>query len=191
MPKQPLLERRVRILENKVTKLEELPARIDAAFARFSREIDAKLEMRFRSEGEMMDERFADVYSRMDERFAEVYSRMDERFAECGARMDARFEKIDARFEKVDQRFDAVDKDMKILRERYAPSMAFLPIGDTYTMGPEDAALAGEWLGVKRIVPMHYGTFPALTGTPAQLREFCRPRGIDVVDLKPGDTVTL
>src|SRR5947207_15760436 len=80
MPKQPVLERRVRIVENKVTKLEELPARIDAAFARFAREIDAKLEQQFRSEGEMMDERFGDVYSRMDERFAEFGTRMDSRF---------------------------------------------------------------------------------------------------------------
>ena len=81
--------------------------------------------------------------------------------------------------------------DMKIFRERYAPSIAFLPIGDRYTMGPEDAALAGEWLGVTKIVPMHYGTFPELTGTPAQLREFCRPRGIEVVELRAGDTATL
>ena len=48
--------------------------------------------------------------------------------------------------------------------------------------------MAGEWLGVRKIVPMHYGTFPELTGTPAQLREFCRHRGIDVVELRPGDT---
>jgi len=81
--------------------------------------------------------------------------------------------------------------DMKMLRERYAPSIAFLPIGDRFTMGPEDAAIAGEWLGVKRIVPMHYGTFPELTGTPAQLREFCRPRGIDVVELRPGEAAIL
>ena len=81
--------------------------------------------------------------------------------------------------------------DMKIFRERYSPSIAFLPIGDRFTMGPEDAAIAGEWLGVKQIVPMHYGTFPELTGTPAQLKEFCRPRGIEVVELYPGDTVSV
>jgi len=81
--------------------------------------------------------------------------------------------------------------DMKLVRERYAPSIAFLPIGGRYTMGPEDAAIAGEWLGVTRIVPMHYGTFPELTGTPAQLREFCGPNAIDVVPLQPGDTTTL
>ena len=54
--------------------------------------------------------------------------------------------------------------DMKIIRDRYAPEIAFLPIGDHYTMGPEDAAIAAEWLGVRQVVPMHWGTFPILTG---------------------------
>ena len=116
MPKQPLLENRVRVLERKVTKLEDLPARIDAAFARFSREIDAKLEERFRSEVEMMDERFAEFNSRIDERFQKV----DERFQKVDQRfvtIDQRFMTIDQRFVTIDQRFDALDKDMKILRE--------------------------------------------------------------------------
>jgi L-ascorbate metabolism protein UlaG (beta-lactamase superfamily) len=78
---------------------------------------------------------------------------------------------------------------MRLIRERYAPQIAFLPIGDRYTMGPEDAALAAEWLGVKTIVPMHYGTFPELTGTPAALRTFVQP-GIDVLELRPGETVS-
>jgi L-ascorbate metabolism protein UlaG (beta-lactamase superfamily) len=81
--------------------------------------------------------------------------------------------------------------DMRMLRERFAPSVAFLPIGDRFTMGPEDAAVAGEWLGVKKIVPMHYGTFPELTGTPDRLRELCRPRDIEVVELRPGDRAEL
>lgn len=79
--------------------------------------------------------------------------------------------------------------DMRMLRDRYAPALAFLPIGDRYTMGPEDAALAGDWLGVKTIVPMHYGTFAELTGTPEKLRECCKPKGIDVLELRPGDPV--
>ncbi len=52
-----------------------------------------------------------------------------------------------------------------------------MPIGDLYTMGPEQAAKASELLGVKQIVPMHYGTFPALTGTPARLRELVGTAG--------------
>ena len=69
--------------------------------------------------------------------------------------------------------------DMRLIGEMYRPSIAFLPIGDLYTMGPEQAAKACELLGVKQVVPMHYGTFPALTGTPASCassssREACR-----------------
>jgi L-ascorbate metabolism protein UlaG (beta-lactamase superfamily) len=79
--------------------------------------------------------------------------------------------------------------DMRIIRDRHAPDVAFLPIGDRFTMGPEDAAIAAEWLGVKAIVPMHYGTFPELTGTPEELRAHARPRGVEVLELRPGATV--
>lgn len=79
--------------------------------------------------------------------------------------------------------------DMRLIRDRHAPEVAFLPIGDRYTMGPEDAAIAAEWLGVKAVVPIHYGTFPELTGTPDELRRHCRPRDIDVIELRPGDAV--
>jgi L-ascorbate metabolism protein UlaG (beta-lactamase superfamily) len=53
-------------------------------------------------------------------------------------------------------------------------------------MGPRRAAKAVELLGVKVVVPMHYGTFPVLTGRPAQLEELA---GVEVLDIKPGDTV--
>jgi L-ascorbate metabolism protein UlaG (beta-lactamase superfamily) len=79
--------------------------------------------------------------------------------------------------------------DMRLIRDRHAPEVAFLPIGDRYTMDPEDAAIAADWLGVKAVVPMHYGTFPELTGTPDQLRGYCHPRGIDVIGLRPGETL--
>jgi L-ascorbate metabolism protein UlaG (beta-lactamase superfamily) len=78
--------------------------------------------------------------------------------------------------------------DMRLIRDRHAPHVAFLPIGDRFTMGPEDAAIAAEWLGVKTIVPMHYGTFPELTGTPEELRSYAAPRGIDVLEMRAGDT---
>jgi L-ascorbate metabolism protein UlaG (beta-lactamase superfamily) len=80
--------------------------------------------------------------------------------------------------------------DMRLIGELYRPSIAFLPIGDLYTMGPEQAAKACELLGVKQVVPMHYGTFPALTGTPATLRELVEPRGVQVLELKPGETAS-
>jgi L-ascorbate metabolism protein UlaG (beta-lactamase superfamily) len=78
--------------------------------------------------------------------------------------------------------------DMRLIAEMYKPLIAFLPIGDTYTMGPEQAAKACELLGVTQVVPMHYGTFPSLTGTPGRLRELVAPRGVQVIELKPGET---
>jgi L-ascorbate metabolism protein UlaG (beta-lactamase superfamily) len=80
--------------------------------------------------------------------------------------------------------------DMRLIGEMYRPSIAFLPIGDLYTMGPEQAAKACDLLGVKQVVPMHYGTFPALTGTPERLRELVTPRGVQVLELKPGETAS-
>jgi L-ascorbate metabolism protein UlaG (beta-lactamase superfamily) len=76
--------------------------------------------------------------------------------------------------------------DMRLIRDRQKPDVAFLPIGDRFTMGPEDAAIAAEWVGVKAIVPMHYGTFPELTGTVEELRRHAAPRGVDVVEFTPG-----
>jgi L-ascorbate metabolism protein UlaG (beta-lactamase superfamily) len=79
--------------------------------------------------------------------------------------------------------------DMRVIRDRNAPDVAFLPIGDRFTMGPEDAAIAAEWLGVKTVVPMHYGTFPELTGTPEELRKHAGPRGIDVLEMRAGEAL--
>lgn len=78
--------------------------------------------------------------------------------------------------------------DMKMIGEIYHPEIAFLPIGDLYTMGPDTAAIAAEWLGVRQVVPMHWGTFPALTGTPAALKQHLAGKNIDVLELKPGET---
>ena len=78
--------------------------------------------------------------------------------------------------------------DMTLVRELYAPTIAFLPIGDRATMGPAEAAKACELLGVKQVVPMHWGTFPILTGTPAALKKLVEPRGVQVLELKPGET---
>lgn len=78
--------------------------------------------------------------------------------------------------------------DMTLVRDLYQPALAFLPIGDHFTMGPEAAARACQLLGVKQVVPMHWGTFPLLTGTPARLRELVGPMGVEVLELKPGQT---
>jgi L-ascorbate metabolism protein UlaG (beta-lactamase superfamily) len=81
----------------------------------------------------------------------------------------------------------AVFGDMRLIAEMHKPSIAFLPIGDLYTMGPEQAARACELLGIAQVVPMHYGTFPALTGTPARLRELVGSR-TQVLELRPGES---
>ncbi|MGQ0735421.1 MAG: metal-dependent hydrolase [Acidobacteriota bacterium] len=78
--------------------------------------------------------------------------------------------------------------DMKLIGELYRPDIAFLPIGDRFTMGPDTAAIAAKWLGVRQVVPMHYGTFPWLTGTPEQLIDALAGSGIEVLRLKPGET---
>jgi L-ascorbate metabolism protein UlaG (beta-lactamase superfamily) len=80
--------------------------------------------------------------------------------------------------------------DMRLIRDLHAPEIAFLPIGDHYTMNPVAAAKACEMLGVRQVVPMHYGTFPALTGSPADLKKLVEPMGVDVLELKPGETAS-
>lgn len=80
--------------------------------------------------------------------------------------------------------------DMQLIKELYSPSIAFLPIGDVFTMDPVAAAKATELLGVQVVIPMHFGTFPLLTGRPEQLRELVAGFGVEVIDMKPGDTVT-
>ena len=80
--------------------------------------------------------------------------------------------------------------DMKLIGEMHTPDVAFLPIGGRFTMGPEAAARACALLGVRQVVPMHYGTYPFLTGTPERLAKLVEPLGIDVLVLKPGETAS-
>jgi L-ascorbate metabolism protein UlaG (beta-lactamase superfamily) len=79
--------------------------------------------------------------------------------------------------------------DMQLIGRIYEPDLAVLPIGDHYTMGPEEAAVALELLGVKRCVPCHFGTFPPLVGRPAQLRELAPD--VEVLEMEPGDSATV
>lgn len=82
--------------------------------------------------------------------------------------------------------------DMAIIGELYRPDVALLPIGDFFTMGPREAALAVRMLGVKHVIPMHYGTFPALTGTPEALSKALQSLGlsdVEVVAMKAGQTI--
>jgi len=77
--------------------------------------------------------------------------------------------------------------DMKIIHDLYAPEIVCLPIGDHYTMSPREAAYAVNLLKPKTVIPMHFGTFPVLTGTPGQLQKLVP--GVEVAELKPGVTV--
>ena len=79
--------------------------------------------------------------------------------------------------------------DMALIGEMYEPWMAILPIGDLFTMGPREAAKAAHLLDVKCVLPMHWGTFPALTGTPTELKEHIGALPIEVFEIKPGDTI--
>ena len=79
--------------------------------------------------------------------------------------------------------------DMALIARIYAPDVAVLPIGDFFTMGPREAAVALELLGNPRCVPCHWGTFPLLTGTPDELAR--EAPGAIVERLEPGDSIEL
>ena len=79
--------------------------------------------------------------------------------------------------------------DMALISRIYGPDLAVLPIGDHFTMGPREAAVALELLGVTRCVPVHYATFPLLTGTPDELRRLAPD--VDVIAPAAGETVEL
>lgn len=82
----------------------------------------------------------------------------------------------------------ALFSDMRLIGEDAPIDLALLPIGDLYTMGPKDAAKAVEFLGPKRVVPIHYGTFPGLVSDP---KEFVALAGkhAAVHPLKPGESI--
>jgi L-ascorbate metabolism protein UlaG (beta-lactamase superfamily) len=82
----------------------------------------------------------------------------------------------------------AVFVDMQVIRELYRPEVAMLPIGGHFTMGPREAALAVRYLAPRTVLPLHFGTFPPLTGTPEELAALVDP-GVEVVRWLPGETV--
>jgi L-ascorbate metabolism protein UlaG (beta-lactamase superfamily) len=80
--------------------------------------------------------------------------------------------------------------DMKLIGELYKPHVAMLPIGDLFTMGPREASYAIRLLGAKHVIPMHYATFPFLTGTVEALRKETRKiKGLKIHALKPGENL--
>lgn len=84
----------------------------------------------------------------------------------------------------------ALFSDMSLIKQTHRPKLAFLPIGDRFTMGPRDAAHAARLLEVTHVVPIHYATFPLLTGTPEEF--ISQTKGIDGLQvhvLRPGETL--
>ena len=79
--------------------------------------------------------------------------------------------------------------DMELIGRYLEPDVAVLPIGDHFTMGPRQAAAALELLGCKKCIPIHWGTFPILKGTPDELRQHAPD--VDVMSVEPGETVTV
>jgi len=78
--------------------------------------------------------------------------------------------------------------DMQIIRELYAPEIVMLPIGDHFTMAPREAAYACRLLKPQTVIPMHFGTFPVLTGTPGELKKLVKDA--EVLEMKPGQTIS-
>jgi L-ascorbate metabolism protein UlaG (beta-lactamase superfamily) len=83
----------------------------------------------------------------------------------------------------------AVFGDMQIIHDLYSPEIALLPIGDHFTMSPREAAYACNLLKPKTVIPMHFGTFPMLTGKPAELKRLLGDSGPEVLEMKPGQTL--
>lgn len=83
----------------------------------------------------------------------------------------------------------AVFSDMQLIRDLYAPEFGMLSIGDHYTMGPKAAALAVKFLGLKQVLPIHFGTFPPLTGRPDELEKHLNDSTIKVHKIQPGESV--
>ena len=86
----------------------------------------------------------------------------------------------------------ALFSDMSLIGDLWRPEVAFLPIGDHFTMDPEQAARACRLLNVQEVVPIHFGTFPILTGTPADLARALMDQGTEthVTTLSPGESWT-
>jgi len=81
--------------------------------------------------------------------------------------------------------------DMKLIGDIFKPNIALLPIGDRFTMGPKEAAMAANLVGAKLNIPLHYGTFPLLTGTVEEFEAECHELKVQTKILKPGEVISI
>ena len=81
---------------------------------------------------------------------------------------------------------------MKLIGDVGGVDLAILPIGDYFTMGPDDALIAAQWVKAKQVIPCHYNTFPLIAvDVDAFARRLAREAGIDCTILAVGDSVAL
>ncbi len=80
--------------------------------------------------------------------------------------------------------------DMALIGQMYDPDVAFLPIGGHFTMGPDGAAIAARMIGAPAVVPIHFGTFPILAGTPAQLASELEDADIEIIEASIGAPIS-
>jgi L-ascorbate metabolism protein UlaG (beta-lactamase superfamily) len=85
----------------------------------------------------------------------------------------------------------SLTSDMKLLGEMYDIDLAFLPIGDNFTMGPDDARMAAKFVGAKHVIPMHYNTFPVIEQNPHAFAVAMQKDGIRTTVLAPGESIQL
>ncbi|WP_337615881.1 metal-dependent hydrolase [Dialister invisus] len=81
--------------------------------------------------------------------------------------------------------------DMKLFGKLFDIDYAVLPIGDNYTMGPKDAILAAKFLKTKKVIPVHYNTWPVISQNPEEFKKAAARENVSVVVVKPGESVEL
>lgn len=85
----------------------------------------------------------------------------------------------------------ALFSDMSLIKDQHKPTISLLPIGDRFTMGPTEAAQASKLLGSQKSIPIHFGTFPLLTGTAEEFESACKSIGTAALTLKPGQELKI
>ena len=85
----------------------------------------------------------------------------------------------------------SLTSEMKLIKEVYKPEIALLPIGGFYTMGVDEAVIASQILGVKKVIPIHYNTFPPIQADVKQFKYKLETEGIEAIILQAGEKISL